>query len=131
MGPRGRILVVALAAGLIAGVISTLVGERIVGAYRGDLLPTIAIRPSPESIRRLNAARLSSAAGCFATLGGTLGLALGIAGGLSRRSASAASRAAILGLALGAAPGRPSPGPACPRSSGSTTRNRTSWSCPC
>ena len=84
-----RVLVVPIVAGLVAGVASLLVGEAILNAYQGDLLPTTQDQPDPEVMRRLDAARIHSATGSFATMGGILGLAMGLAGGLVRRSASA------------------------------------------
>jgi hypothetical protein len=97
-----RVLGIPIVAGLAAGVASLLVGEAIMNVYRGDLLPKLMVRPDPEAMHRLDAARIHSAIGSFATLGGILGLAMGLSGGLVRRSASAAARAAMLGLLLGA-----------------------------
>jgi hypothetical protein len=97
-----RALAVPIVAGLVAGVTSLLVGEAIMNVYRGDLLPRLMVRPDPEVMRRLDAARIHSATASFATMGGILGLAMGLSGGLVRRSAAAGARAAILGLLLGA-----------------------------
>jgi len=101
----GRALGIAIAAGLIAGVASTVVGEVILSRYQGDLLPPPSIQPSPEDMRRLREAQLYSAALTFMTMGGLLGLTMGLAGGLARRSVSASARAAILGILLGTAAG--------------------------
>jgi len=103
--PEGlsRLLTLALAAGLIAGVASVLVGEMIMGHYRGALNPPLNISPDPEHMRRWRDARLYSATLSFATLAGLLGLAMGLAGGLARRAAFAGVRAAITGLLLGIA----------------------------
>ncbi len=97
----GRLLAFAVIAGLLAGVASTLVGERIVEAYRNDLTPKVEAHPSPESMRRWRDARLYSAVLADAAMGGILGLAMGLAGGLARRSAFAAACAAIVGVVLG------------------------------
>ena len=103
--PKGisRLWALALVAALVAGSASWLAGEVILNAYQGDLLPMLKIRPDPEDTRRLDAARVNSAAATFMMMGGMLGLALGLAGGLARHSASAGARPAILGLLLGAA----------------------------
>jgi hypothetical protein len=97
----GRLLALAIVAALMAGAASWLVGERIMDAYRADLLPNIEAHPSAESVRRWRDARLYSATLTYATMGGFLGLAMGLAGGLLRRSALAAARAAIAGFVLG------------------------------
>jgi hypothetical protein len=101
----GRLLIFATVAGLVAGVASELIGERILNSYKSDLLPPLEINPSAENVRRWKDARLYSATLTFTTLGGILGLALGLAGGLARRSTFASARAAILGLVLGSAAG--------------------------
>jgi vacuolar-type H+-ATPase subunit I/STV1 len=100
---HGRLLALALAAGLVAGVASLLAGEVILNRYQSDLLPTLKLRPSAEDMRRWRSARLYSATLTFTTMGGFLGLAMGLAGGLARCSVLASVRAAILGLLLGAA----------------------------
>ena len=97
----GRLWVFAIAAGLVAGAASVLIGERIMNAYQGDLFPAIQAHPSPEDMRRSRDARIYSATVTFATIGGLLGLALGTAGGLAQRSTFATGRAAIFGLIVG------------------------------
>jgi MFS family permease len=99
----GRLLALALAAGLIAGVASWLAGEVILNGYKSDLVPALKISPSPEDIRRWKDARIYSATLTFATMGGCLGLTMGLAGGLARRAVFASARAAIQGLLLGTA----------------------------
>ena len=81
----GRLFVCAIVAGLLAGLASVLIGERILDRYKGDLLPPIEISPSAANVQRWKDARIYSATFTFATLGGLLGLALGLAGGLARR----------------------------------------------
>jgi MFS family permease len=98
-----RLLALAIAAGLIAGVASLLAGEVILNRYHGDLVPNIQAHPDPETMRRWREARLYSAAVTFTTMGGLLGLTMGLAGGLARRSVFASAGAAILGLSLGTA----------------------------
>jgi hypothetical protein len=97
----GRLLIFATVAGLVAGVASELIGERILNSYKSNLLPPLEINPSAENVRRWKDARVYTATFTFATLGGLLGLALGIAGGLARRSVVASSLAATLGLVFG------------------------------
>jgi hypothetical protein len=99
----GRLLVFATVAGLVAGVASELIGERILNSYKSNLLPPLEISPSAENVRRWKDARLYSATLTFTTLGGILGLVLGLAGGLARRSTFAGVSAAMLGLLLGSA----------------------------
>ena len=99
----GRLLALALAAALIAGAVSVLAGERILGHYGEALLPRPSIRPTPEEARRWREARLYSAVLSFTTLAGLLGLSMGLAGGLARRAAGASVQAAIAGLLLGIA----------------------------
>jgi hypothetical protein len=99
----GRLLVFALVAGLLAGLTSELIGERILDHYKSDLNPPIETNPNPANVQRWRDARLYSATFTFAALGGLLGLALGVAGGLARGSTSAGVRAAISGLLLGLA----------------------------
>ena len=96
-----RLLVLAMAAGLVAGLASWLAGELIVKGYQSDLVPALKVSPSPEDMRRWRDARVYSATLAFTTMGACLGLAMGVAGGLARGSASASVRAAILGALLG------------------------------
>ncbi|MDR3622228.1 MAG: hypothetical protein P4L85_22955 [Paludisphaera borealis] len=96
-----RLAVLTIAAGVVAAVVSWLIGERIVEAYRGELFPKLRISPSLEEIARLSQARLVSALAIYTVMGAVLGLALGAAGGLARGSASAAARAALVGGVLG------------------------------
>jgi hypothetical protein len=107
--PRHPIWRWALPAGLLAGLISGIAGEKIYGAF--DVTPEASsgTSQSPEFVARVNQVRLTSsqneAATTFAVLGGTLGLALGLAGGLARRNFGAAILAACIGLVLGGACG--------------------------
>jgi hypothetical protein len=99
---NGQRPALTLIAGLLAGVASLLVGERILDAYRGDLVPKIEAHPSPGSMQRLRDARVSSATLTYRAMGGFLGLAMGLAGGMARRSTFAAGTAAIVGVVFGA-----------------------------
>ncbi len=102
---QGLLLVLTIAAGLLAGAASSVVGEVIQNRYQGDLVPRLRIHPSPEDMRRWRDARLYSATLTFTAMGGFLGLTMGLAGGLARRSVLASSLAAIGGLLLGTAAG--------------------------
>ena len=102
---QGLLLVLTIAAGLLAGVTSSVVGEVIQNRYRSDLVPRIRTRPSPEDVRRWKDARLYSATWSFTAMGGFLGLTMGLAGGLARRSVPASAWAAMGGLVLGTAAG--------------------------
>jgi hypothetical protein len=97
----GRLLIFAAAAGLLAGLASEFICERIISSYNTELNPPLTLIPRPEDMRRWKEARVYTATFTFATLGGLLGLALGIAGGLARRSVVASSLAATLGLVFG------------------------------
>ncbi|MDG3006597.1 hypothetical protein [Paludisphaera mucosa] len=106
-GGNGKIVALALVAGLIAGGASSLVGERVVAGYRDRLFPKLKIVQTPEDAARLEAARVGSARAVYATMGGLLGLALGAAGGLAtgsrRRAVGAAVAGGVLGLVAGGA----------------------------
>jgi hypothetical protein len=102
---QGRLLVFTIAAGILAGVASLLVGEVILNRYQSDLVPTIKTHPSPEDMRRWRDARVYSATLTFTTMGGVLGLMMGLAGGLARRSVLASTWAAMGGLLVGTAAG--------------------------
>ncbi len=99
----GRLLIFAAVAGLLAGLASEFICERIMNSYHTDLNPPVQQNPNPEDVRRMREARVYSATLTFTALGGLLGLALGLAGGMARRSVVASSSAAILGLTLGSA----------------------------
>ena len=89
--PLGHLLALALAAALIAGVVSSLAGELILNAYHTDLFPALSINPNPEDMRRWRDARIYSATLTFTTMGALLGLTMGLAGGLARRSVFASA----------------------------------------
>jgi hypothetical protein len=99
----GRLLVLALVAGIAAAVASGVAGEMILHRYWADLNPALQIQPSPEVMQRWRNARVYSATLSFATMGGVFGLAMGLAGGLARRSIAASASAAIFGLVVGTA----------------------------
>lgn len=106
--PPARIWTLTLAAGLIAGFASWLVGETLQGRFQPGLLVTNGI-PSPEESKAhsmvMAAAVMLEATLAFASLGAALGLALGVAGGTAGRSARAASIAGVSGAILGAVAG--------------------------
>ena len=101
----GRLLAIAVVAAIIAGVASSLAGERILDGYHADLYPKLQQHPDPEDMQRWRDARLYSATWTFTAMGGLIGLAMGLAGGVARRSVLASAGAAILGLLLGTSAG--------------------------
>jgi hypothetical protein len=46
----GRLFVCAIVAGLLAGLASVLIGERILDRYKGDLYPPIETNPSAANV---------------------------------------------------------------------------------
>jgi hypothetical protein len=102
---QGRLLGLALVAGLLAGVAAWLAGEAILEAYRADLNPKMQREVDAQVGRRFARAHLASASGTYAALGAIVGVSLGLAGGLARRSASAGARAALLGCVVGSIAG--------------------------
>src|SRR5262245_24280581 len=101
LGGQGRLVGLAAAAGLIAGVAAWLAGEAILEAYRDVLSPKIRREVDAEAVHGFARALLMSASASFTALGAILGLCLGLAGGLVRRSASAGARTALLGCVVG------------------------------
>jgi hypothetical protein len=100
-GGQGRLVAMALVAGLLAGVAAWLVGETILEAYRTILSPKIKREADAGVALQVMRARLLSASGTFTALGAIVGLGLGLSGGLARRSASAGAKAALLGCVVG------------------------------
>jgi hypothetical protein len=96
-----RLMIFAVVAGMLAGLASEFICERIMSSYSTDLSPAPTMIPRPEDMRRWKEARVYTATFTFTTLGGLLGLALGLAGGLARRSVTASSLAATSGFVLG------------------------------
>lgn len=109
--PRARVWILALAAGLIAGFVSWVVGERIHGRYGPQTIVSTSgsatMLPSPAETQSranaLKAAETLDATLVFGSLGAVLGLALGLAGGLSRRASRAGTWAAAIGGSILAA----------------------------
>lgn len=104
----GRICVLIIVAGLIAGFTSWLTGEMLHSRFDRPLLATggvpTADEARAEAIGR-EAGVTREATLTFGSLGAALGLALGAAGGSARRSVRAALIAASFGTALGATAG--------------------------
>jgi hypothetical protein len=102
-----RLWALAMAAAIVAGLLTWMIGEHTVGFFEPPPRPTRARgqtmnRPSFDS--RV-AAELKNAALTFGVFGAGLGLAMGLAGGLGRRAPRAAIWAAAFGLVLGGAAG--------------------------
>jgi len=100
---KGRLLSIAIVAGLLAGLASSLAGERIMSRYQSALVPALKAHPAPGDMQGERDARLYSSVLSFTAMGGVLGLAMGLAGGLASRSVIAGLAAGISGLLLGAA----------------------------
>jgi hypothetical protein len=105
--PRSRrqIWMIALLAGVLAGLLAWLIGESTHGFFRPRLYPVsamgmTAMRPSRESQQLADTmnARLA-----FAILGGSTGLIMGLAGGLAGRSPARGVMAGLAGTVFGAA----------------------------
>jgi len=93
----------ALGAGILAGLISWLLGEVSLNAFRPPLetqhvMGQVIMKARFED---QSAADFKNAILAFGVLGGVLGLVLGMAGGLARKSTRAGVRAAAAGLVLG------------------------------
>ncbi len=98
----GRLVSMALAAGLLGGVAAWLAGEAILHSYRDVLNPQVKREVDAEAVHRFARAQLTSARDTYTALGAIVGFSLGLAGGLARRSASAGAKAALVGGLLGA-----------------------------
>jgi len=99
-----RVWALVLAAGLLAGLTSWLVGEAFHNRLQSQLLSTGGMptaeqaRESASGIRRAVTLQTTLA---FGSLGAALGLALGLTGGTIRRSARSSMIGAIFGTSLG------------------------------
>lgn len=93
----------ALAAGLLAGLLTGLGGEIAWPGVRAAQSPKIVPYPTAEDYARILGGQVRSTAVSFVQQGAILGALLGLAGGLSRRSSRGGLVAAATGLALGAA----------------------------
>jgi hypothetical protein len=94
-GSVNRRWAVAVAAGLVAGVIAWAIGE-------ATLVPEAGYQDKKEHIHlAVSAAGIRNGTISFAALGAATGLALGLAGGLIGRSALRAAVAGATGLLLG------------------------------
>jgi outer membrane lipoprotein SlyB len=103
-----RVWGLALAAGLIAGFASWLIGESFHGRFAPrEVRTSVRLTPGQIQSRRtaLDASQALEATVAFSLLGAVLGLALGLAGGCARGSARAALIAAIAGSIFGGAAG--------------------------
>jgi hypothetical protein len=102
--PLGWLMATALVAGLLAGVVSWLIGEGTLRAwmprtYTAQMMGQTFTKVAPADQA---AADFKNATLAFAVLGGVLGAALGIAGGAAGQSPAAGTKAAFGGLVLGA-----------------------------
>jgi hypothetical protein len=93
----------ALAAGVLAGLLSGAGGEAAWKGVRSAQTPKIVPFPTEEDYNRVIRGMASSTAVSFIQQGAILGAVLGLAGGLARRSARAGLVAALVGGGIGAA----------------------------
>lgn len=102
-----RLAVLALTAGLIAGLASWLTGEATRTTFQPPLRPVTAMGVTimQADVADEVAAEVKNAALAFGVLGAAVGAALGLAGGLSRANARSAAASGLLGLLLGGAAG--------------------------
>jgi hypothetical protein len=98
-----RLWMKMLAASLVAGLASWLIGETslVRVPVREDKMRVMGHTFEASNPRSRQAAADADAARFYGLLGASMGLALGVAGGLSRRSTRAASAAAVVGVAAG------------------------------
>jgi len=102
--PRaGRLVAMAMSAGLLAGAGAWLIGEAALNAFRPpmqrvEMMGQVLFKARFEDQM---SAEFKNAIVAFTALGGALGLALGVAGGLTRQSVLAGARSGFLGLVLG------------------------------
>jgi hypothetical protein len=92
----------ALAAGVLAGLLTWAGGEVAWKGVRAAQVPRIIPYPTAEDRARIIGGQTRSTAVTFIQQGAILGAVLGLAGGLSRRSARGGLVAAAVGLTLGA-----------------------------
>ena len=83
-----RVWVIALSFGLAAGVLSWIIGEFTLNAFRPRLFTVVIltqtyVQPTTEST---NASDFKNATLAFAIFGSVIGLAMGLAGGMASRS---------------------------------------------
>jgi hypothetical protein len=103
-GPApGRLIALALAAGVAAGVVAWLLGEITLNTFVPPSETAYMMGTPIKKVRfeDQTAADYKNALIAFGWLGGLLAAAMGLAGGIARRSVPAALRAAAVGLILG------------------------------
>jgi hypothetical protein len=101
--PADRLWTWALAAGLLAGLLTWSGGELVWGRVQSSRTPRIIAFPTGADRDRIIMGQVRSTATSFIQQGAILGVVLGLAGGLARRSARAGAAAAVAGGVLGAA----------------------------
>jgi len=100
----GRLVPLALGAGVLAGVAAWLIGELVLHVF---VPPYVATNVMGHTIMKASfedqsAADTKNATLAFAVLGGLLGAALGMAGGIARKSTKAGMVSSAVGLVSGA-----------------------------
>jgi outer membrane lipoprotein SlyB len=103
--PAGRLIALALGAGIVASLLAWGIGEKVFGLYKPPFVMRTAMGRTVRQVRFEDQAAADSknAVLAFAALGGVLGLSLGIAGGIARNSTSGSLVGAIAGCVLGSA----------------------------
>ena len=109
---QGKAWLLMLAAGLIAGTVSWLVGEALNDRIQPQLLSTGGVPTAEEAAAGASGTRKAVAMQvslAFGSLGAALGLGLGLVGGVLRGSSRSTRNGAILGTILGGALGAITP----------------------
>jgi hypothetical protein len=98
-----HVVTFALAAGMLATVLSGAVGEKTFGWFipkrAANAVNPMEVQFEPAELNRVD---VQNATLAYALQGAVLGLMLGVAGAAARRSGFAAAKAGLLGLVLGA-----------------------------
>ena len=104
--PR-RWYVIALGAGIVAGLLSWLIGEATLEVFKAKEIEFVylGMRNVGPSADSRNAALFKNAVLAYAVLGGVTGLALGLAGGIAGRSNLRGVVAGVIALVLGSLAG--------------------------
>jgi hypothetical protein len=97
-----RVWVWAIAAGVLAGLLTWAGGEVVWGRIHSSQTPKIIPFPTAEDRDRVILGQVRSTATSFIQQGAILGIVFGLAGGLARRSARSMLTAALAGGLLGA-----------------------------
>jgi hypothetical protein len=95
----------ALAAGILAGVVSWYGGEVLRGHFQHALEPNLGPIPTPEMVAQVVADNTAYVAAAYGLFGAVLGMSMGLAGGLARRSVRTGVLGMVVGMVAGVAAG--------------------------